>query len=350
MFCLRARMAAGVGLALLLGMGAASGAAGADAAGAALPPGYAGWLADLSRDGLAAADTAAAATARPYPWRRPESPRWEASRQVRAREAGTPGSIGPVGAAVLAAAEDYRLLGEYGRASDLYLEAARLDTALAAGGGLAEAALAAAVAADDSARVVARLLNTIGASDLAGREGEVVLAYRWLLGREDTLHLDLLNRKVEGQGAAASPELRYWRAFALSAGRDWPAALAALAALVGDPAAAPALGRAERLWVATAIPDLLVLTGATSAAAEGYRMLAASEAPGARSWALYQMANLDFLAGRYAGANAGYRAVCALPAAPAWQPRACALAALTDTLGLLLGARAAVAGGDDAVR
>lgn len=348
MVCLQARLAVGVGLALLLGTGAA--AAEANLAGAALPSGYAGWLADLSRDGPAAADSAPAATARPYPWQRPDSPRWEASRQVRAREGGVPGSIGPVGAAVLAAAEDYRLLGEYGRASDLYLEAARLDTALAADGGLADAALAAAVAADDSARVVARLLNTVGASDLAGRDGEVVLAYRWLLGREDRLHLDLLNRKVEGQGTAASAELRYWRAFALSAGRSWPEALAALAALVDDPATAPVLGRAERLWVATAIPDLLVLTGAPAAAAEGYRMLAASEAPGSRSWALYQMANLDFLAGRYAGANAGYRAVCALPAAPAWQPRACALAALTDTLGLLLGARAAVAGGDDAVR
>lgn len=348
MVCRRAWLAVGAGLALLLGPGAVEAAG--RAGGAALPAGYAAWLADLSRDGPSAADSAAAATARPYPWRRPDSPRWEASRQVRAREGGVPGSSGPVGAAVLAAAEDYRLLGEYGRASDLYLEAARLDTALAADRGLADAALAAAVAADDSARVVARLLNTVGASDLSGREGEVVLAYRWLLAREDRLHLDLLSRKVAAQGTAAAPELRYWRAFALNAERAWPEALAALAELVGDAAAAPALGRAERLWVATAIPDLLVLTGDPAAAAEGYRMLAASEAPGARPWAMYQMANLDFLAGRYAGANAAYRAVCALPAGPAWQPRACALAALTDTLAVLLGARAAVAGGDDAVR
>ncbi|MHB8079056.1 MAG: hypothetical protein ACYDIE_07360 [Candidatus Krumholzibacteriia bacterium] len=237
----------------------------------------------------------------------------------------------------LDAARAYRALGEYDRALGWYGEAAVRDEGHGLAPELAREALGTAAALGDSLSLARALVNTLGASDLATHADETVLAFRWLIARDDSLNLVLLDRKVDGQVVPLPAPIRFWRAFAATRLQDWPAALAGARGLLAEGDTAAALDRRERLWLAGTLPDLFYLTGDRAAAAELWRQLAASDLDALAPWSRYQLASLDLLARRYDTAAAALRVLCADSEPWPWRPRACALAALADTLDLLAG-------------
>lgn len=241
----------------------------------------------------------------------------------------------------LEAARAYRALGEYERALDWYGQASTRDGSPELAPELARESLGSAAALGDSLRLARALVNTLGASELAAHEAETVLAFRWLVARDDSLNLALLARKVDGQTAPLPASIRFWRVFAATRLHDWPGALAGTRNLLAAGDSAATLDRRERLWLAGTLPDLFFLTGDRPAAAELWRQLAASDLGALGPWSRYQLASLDLLAGRYDAAGETLRLLCAGNDPWPWRPRACALAALADSLNLLAGGGAA---------
>lgn len=258
---------------------------------------------------------------------------------VRAAELASEAPRPPVRTAAqsLATARAYRALGEYDRALGWYGDAAVRDDGRELASQLARESLGSAAALGDSLAVGRALVNTLGASELAAREEETVLAFRWLLARNDSLTLAQLNRKVDGQAAPLPATIRFWRAFAATQLQDWDSALAGARLLIATGDSAAALGRRERLWLAGTLPDLFYLIGDRPAAADLWRQLAASDLASLAPWSRYQLAGLDLAAGRFGAAGAALRLLCADGEPWPWRPRACALAALADTLDLLSG-------------
>jgi hypothetical protein len=238
-------------------------------------------------------------------------------------------------AEALGAARNCRRLGEYASALLWYGRASELDATGALSGELQPEILACAAAAGDSLAFVQALLNTLGTSDLTGRDDELVTALRHLLAAGDQERLALLTAKIAGQVDRLGERVRFWLAFAAAQQRQWDSALERLRALLlrGDPQRA--LRPEQRLWIAVAVPDLLFLLGQGAAAADLYRLLEASPARPAAAWSSYQLANLDLLAGRYASARRRYADVCPASDSSPWRARACVLAALADTLDIL---------------
>ncbi len=332
------------GAALLLVLGTSGLAAAAPLEGGGdLAPAYSAWLQALAGDAAAPADTSAAASAGApsfYPLPMPPGgaarPRLASSRAVQKLEAGPSATRARLAAdpeQSAATAADYRNLGEYAQVLRWQGETARLGGA--APSALLEATAAAAVL-DDSLCLVEGLVDGTGGG-LAGRDAEVVLAYRYLATRGDQAGLARLDRCVAAQPAPPSAVVRCWRAFARAAGRDWSGALEDLTALLAaGPGAAADVPARQRLWAATALPDLLLLAGRGAEAEPLYRQLAGSSLDPAAPWGRYQVANLDLLAGRATEAAGEYRRLCAATDSWPWKPRACALAALADTLAMAM--------------
>lgn len=237
----------------------------------------------------------------------------------------------------LTTARAYRALGEYERALGWYGEAAARDETRELASELARESLGSAAALGDSLGVGRALFNTLGASELASHGDETVLAFRWLLARGDSLTIALLVRKVDGQTAALPSPIRFWRTFAATQLRDWESALAGARILLAEGDTAAALGRRERVWLAGTLPDLFYLAGDRPAAADLWRQLAASDLASLAPWSRYQLAALDLRAGQFGAAAAALRLLCVDSEPWPWRPRACALAALADTLNLLAG-------------
>ncbi|HPF71151.1 MAG TPA: hypothetical protein PLQ13_10815, partial [Candidatus Krumholzibacteria bacterium] len=172
---------------------------------------------------------------------------------------------------------------------------------------------------------VRALTNTLGLSSLADRDGEIVLAYRWLLTARDARSIDHLITKVAAGDSLLDGRVRYWHAYALAWRGRYEEALQHLQILVGDGGLSHGLGEAQRAWVLSAIPDLMYLTGDEPGAAWHYRLLAASNLPALQMWGVYQTAGLDLAAGRYTESAAGYECVCGGPRIGTWQDQACAL-------------------------
>lgn len=235
--------------------------------------------------------------------------------------------------AALAMARNYGHLSEYDSALVWYDRTALRDTAALYVQEVGQEALATSIVLADSLHFITKLLNTLGASQLAGREEELILAYRSLLVADDQDNLRLLLRKVGNREEQLSPKVRYWHAFALATRQQWEPALRNLRRLVLSGGLAHGLTEWERTWVATAIPDLLFLLDQHSSAANLYRQLGQSELTLVRPWARYQLANLDFLSRRYAAAWAAYKRICENEDSEAWwRERACNLASLVDEI------------------
>lgn len=237
----------------------------------------------------------------------------------------------------LTTARAYRALGEYDHALSWYGEASVRDETRELAPVLARESLGSAAALGDSQTIGRALFNTLGASELASHEDEAVLAFRWLLARGDSLTLALLARKVDGQTVALPSPIRFWRTFAATQARDWELALAGARILLAEGDTAATLGRRERIWLAGTLPDLFYLAGDRAAAADLWRQLAASDLASLAPWSRYQLAGLDLQAGRFGAAADALRLLCADSEPWTWRPRACALAALADTLNLLAG-------------
>lgn len=232
---------------------------------------------------------------------------------------------GPPALVALANARNYLHLSEYDSALVWYAAAAAKDTAGRFAEDIARETLAAAVAAGDSLAAARAVTNTLGLGGLDGRDGEVVLAYRWLLVNRDARAVDHLIAKVAAGDSALDGRVRYWHAYALAWRGRHGESLAHLERLVGDGGLSHGLDEDERAWVLTAIPDLMHLEGDEDGARWLYRLLAGSSLPRLQLWAVYQIAGLDLAAARYAEAAAAYESLCAGPRLGTWQDQACAL-------------------------
>lgn len=232
----------------------------------------------------------------------------------------------------LANARNYVNLSEYDSSLVWYQMAAKLDTAGNFRREIGRESLAAAIAANDSLKTSQLLTNTLGATELIGRELEIILGYRWLLAKRDAAMVDLFIQKVEANQAVLSDRLRYWHAYALAWRQDRDAALTHLRKLIRSGGLSRDLTEGQRAWVLVAIPDLLFLNGEVDASADLYRVLSTSQIDNLSLWATYQLANLDYLEGRYLKAGTGFKKVCDAKRVGSWQDQACELNTLSQEL------------------
>jgi hypothetical protein len=242
------------------------------------------------------------------------------------------GAGGPPPLVALANARNYMHLSEYDSALVWFAVAARRDTSGQLREEISRETLAAATAARDSLATVRALTNTLGLSSLEDRDGEIVLAYRWLLTTRDARSVDHLIEKVAGRDSVLSGRVRYWHAYALAWRGRHASALDQLTRLVGDGGLSHDLSETERTWVLCAIPDLMYLTDDAQGADWLYRLLAASTLPRLQMWGIYQSAGLDMADARYAEAAVGYKSVCEGPRFGAWQDQACTLGEIAERL------------------
>ena len=229
-------------------------------------------------------------------------------------------------------ARSYWNLSEYDSSLVWYERAARRDTTAAYHEDIGRESLAAAIALGDSLLITQMLLNTIGTSRLEGREEELALAYRYLLAERNTHELELLVSKLARNEDRMGPRLRYWHAFALTSLGRWDRALDQLQRLLAGGGLSHGLGRLQRCWVLTTVPDLLFLLGRGAEARPLYAQLTESELPELQGWAAYQLGNLDFLAMKYDRARLAYVRLCGSEETGAWRERACAMAELAELL------------------
>ena len=233
----------------------------------------------------------------------------------------------------LSHARNYMHLSEYDSALTWYAETASLDEAGHFRRETGREVLAAAICARDSSAARRAVERTLAAADFDGREGELILAIRWLLDERDSRSLEtLLNRS----GALADPRVVFWRSYALSWLGRRAESLVELRSLLALGGLSRGLNERERTWVLVAVPDLLLLQGSPTAAAGLYERLANSELQPLRTWGQLQSAGLAFADNRYATAAAGYRSVCENDRQGAWGVHACAMADLADQMNRLL--------------
>jgi hypothetical protein len=251
-------------------------------------------------------------------------------------QAGREGGPAPESAfQALARARSHASLGEFEPSLEWYEIAAQRDTAHTYTLDIARESLAAAIALDDSVAVLRRLVNTIGASRIAGRQDEYLLACRYLLAERDRTQLALLVQKLEGQNESLDGRLRFWLAFSLVELGRGADALAQLERLLAGGGLSQGLDERERAWVLTAVPDLLAATGRRDEAACLYGILGGSELAAAQVWGSFMTAQLDLAAGRYGRAAEAFRQLCERRDAGRAGSRACELLPLAEQLGQL---------------
>lgn len=236
----------------------------------------------------------------------------------------------------LANARNYLNLSEYDKALEWYAQAAARDVGGDFRRETGREKLAAAICARDTVAAGLAVASTLQATDLVGREGEVVLAFRWLLNRHDVAGLGWLLERTATPELAVDARVCFWRAYALSALDRRPECLAQLNALVALGGNGRVLNERERCWVLTATADLLLLQGATPAAESLYSRLAGSTVPALRQWGQLQAAGLAFVGHRYTEAGAGYREICQNDKQGVWGPHACAMADIAARLDRLM--------------
>jgi hypothetical protein len=236
----------------------------------------------------------------------------------------------------LANARNYLNLSEYDKALEWYAHASARDVGGDFRRETGRERLAAAICARDTVAAGLAVAATLQATDLVGREAEVVLAFRWLLNRNDAAGLGWLLNHTAAPEVAADARVAFWRAYTLSALDRRPECLAQLNALLALGGNGRVLNERERCWVLTATADLLLLQGSTSAAESLYTRLATSTVPSLRQWGQLQSAGLAFVGHRYTEAGAGYREICQNDKQGLWGPHACAMADIAARLGRLM--------------
>ena len=229
-------------------------------------------------------------------------------------------------------ARNYAHLAEYDSALIWYEAAALRDSVGEYTAAVGLETLVAAVADGDSVRVVRQLLSLFGSGDLAGRRTELELSYRFLVARADTTNLELVVRAMAARPELLHGELAYWQAFSLAWLGRWDASLEQICGLLVGGGLSQGLAEDQRTWVLVAVPDLLLLTGHTDAAAPLYRALAASSIETAATWAICQTAALDFLAGDFLTAGTAFERICEESGDGTWRAYACSMARISDEM------------------
>ena len=229
-------------------------------------------------------------------------------------------------------ARNYLQIAQFDSALVWYATAARRDSSGDFAVTVGQEAMAAAVAAGDSMRVVEELLTALGSRELAARRATVELSYRFFAAHDDSANLELL-----ADEAAAHPELLegglgFWQAFALARLERWQESLDRLRGLLVRSGHSQGLDEQQRAWVLVAVPDLLLLTGHQAEAETLYRALAESSVEPAATWATCQAAALDFLAGRFLEAGTAFEQVCEAAGPDTWRSYACHMAELADEM------------------
>jgi len=232
----------------------------------------------------------------------------------------------------LANARNYTNLSEYDSALVWYKMAAVLDTTGSFKHEIAHEGLACAISAHDSLAIAQMLTNTLGSTDLVGREEELVLAFRWLLTNRDSDSLNHLMQKMNAHQEALSPRLLFWQAYTLSWLGDRDQTLDNLRLLVSGGGLSHGLTENQREWVLTGIADAYFMLGAEQAAYDLYKIMSSSRVIGLKMWGKYQVAGMDFIAGRYVSAGYGYDEVCAGERQGSWQDHACAMEEIVSEL------------------
>ncbi len=232
----------------------------------------------------------------------------------------------------LANARNYVNLSEYDSALVWYNLAAQIDSSGSFTHEIAREGLACAASADDSLAMAQLLTNTLGASELAGRQDELVLAYRWLLTEQDSDTLAHLVQKTGSHPDAFNNRVRFWHAYALNWLGRTAESLVQLRELVLSGGLSAGLTEGQRGWVLTALPDGFFLGGDSRTARELYGVLKECRVLKLRLWGQYQLAGLDFIATRYLSAANGFQQVCEGTRFGSWQDQACAMAPIAQEL------------------
>jgi len=236
----------------------------------------------------------------------------------------------------LANARNYLNLSEYDQALEWYRHAAARD-----GDGhfrreVGRETLLAAICARDTAAAGLAVAATLAAPDYDGRENEIVLAFRWLLNRQDAATLGWLLQRTAAPEVAGDARVAFWRAYSLSWLERRDECLSELRGLLALGGSGRNLNERERGWVLTATADLLLLSGAKQEAEAHYARLAESPVDNLRLWGRLQSAGLAFLAHRYGEAGAGFREICQSDGQGTWGAHACAMADIAGQLDKLL--------------
>lgn len=236
----------------------------------------------------------------------------------------------------LANARNYLNLSEYDQALEWYRQAAIRDGSGLFRREIGRETLMAAICARDTVAAGLAVAATLAAPDYDGRGNEVVLAFRWLLNRQDGATLGWLLQRTAAPEMAGDERIAFWRAYTLSWLDRRDECLTELRGLLGLGGSGRNLNESERGWVLTATADLLLLAGAREEAEAHYVRLAESPVANLRLWGRLQSAGLAFLAHRYRDAGAGFRAVCESDGQGTWGVHACAMADIAGQLDKLL--------------
>ena len=232
----------------------------------------------------------------------------------------------------LANARNYVNLSEYDSALVWYGMAAQLDSSGSFRHEIAREGLACAASANDSLAIAQLMTNTLGASDLVGREDELILAYRWLLTERDTDSLAHLVQKIEAHPEVLHSRLRFWHTYALSWLGRQDEALVQMRALISTGGLSHDLTENQRAWVLVAIADTYFLMGETPTAQDLYRTLSGSRVLELKLWGKYQLAGLAFIDNNYLRAGNGFEEVCDGTRFGTWQDHACAMVEIAREL------------------
>ena len=232
----------------------------------------------------------------------------------------------------LANARNYVNLSEYDSALVWYSLAAQLDSSGSFRHEIAREGLACAASAKDSLGMAQLMTNTLGASELMGRQDELTLAYRWLLAEKDAESLAHLVQKVEAHPAVLEARLQFWHTYALSWLGRQDESLDHLRQLVRTGGLSHDLTESQRAWVLVAIADTYFLLGETPMAQDLYRTLSSSRMLELKLWGKYQLAGLAFIDNNYLGAGKGFTEVCEGTRLGAWQDHACAMVEIAREL------------------
>lgn len=232
----------------------------------------------------------------------------------------------------LSHARNYTNLSEYDSAMVWYQAAADLDTLKLFQREIGWENMAAASAAGDSLGMAQLITNTLGTSDLSGREQEIILAYRWLLTNLDSDSLTLLITKLEAQPDLVAGEIKFWTAYSKSwLGLQGPS-LELLLEIIQNGGRSEDLTEGQRQWVLTAIPDLYFLLGDKAQSKSLYEVLLDSSLDNLQIWSRYQLGNLAFLESDYKTAASSFGMVCEATRLGTWQDHACDMATLAAEL------------------
>jgi hypothetical protein len=236
----------------------------------------------------------------------------------------------------LANARNYLNLSEYDQALDWYRQAAARDGDRLFRREIGRETLMAAICARDTAAAGLAVAATLAAPEYDGRANEIVLAFRWLLNRQDGVTLGWLLQRTAAPEVAGDERVAFWRAYTLSWLDRRDECLAELRGLLALGGSGRGLSEQERGWALTATADLLLLAGARAEAETCYVRLAESPVPNLRLWGRLQSAGLAFLAHRYRDAGEGFRTVCESDGQGIWGAHACAMADIAGQLDKLL--------------